>query len=394
MNTKGFKFLTSMLFAVIFCSQSFAQSPLAKHEALASKLVNLCANVQENDNVLISGSVRDADLLDELAIQAMKSGAFSVVNLESEQRSRRYFDVVPAKYDSRKPEMILNLMNQIDVVISVEVGESIGLFKDVPSERLAAVQKASQSVGEVFAQKNIRSVDLGNGLYPTDALAKQFGITKAQLSELFWNGINVDYMTLQKKGDAVKQILATGEKVKITSPAGTELTMEISTRPVFVSDGVISDEEMKKGFPACQVWLPAGEVYVTPVPGSAEGSILLEHFLYQDKTIEQLKLTFKAGKLVSMSAKSGLESYKERYDAAGEGKDEFGYIDLGLNPEVKIIPGSKMEAWMATGMVTVGIGNNKWAGGENVCPYGSSYHITNATVSVDGTVLIENGMLK
>jgi len=95
-----------------------------------------------------------------------------------------------------------------------------------------------------------------------------------------------------------------------------------------------------------------------------------------------------------MSAKSGLEIYKQRYDAAGTGKDEFSFIDFGINPEVKIIPGSKMVAWMASGTVTVGIGNNKWAGGENISTYWSSFHLTDATVKVDGNGIVEKGVLK
>jgi hypothetical protein len=45
------------------------------------------------------------------------------------------------------------------------------------------------------------------------------------------------------------------------------------------------------------------------------------------------------------------------YDAAGPGRDVFGFVDIGLNPNVRLAPGSRMVAWMPEGMVTVGIGD-------------------------------------
>lgn len=82
------------------------------------------------------------------------------------------------------------------------------------------------------------------------------------------------------------------------------------------------------------------------------------------------------------------------YDVAGSGKDEFAFIDLGLNPNVPLKPGSKMAAWMPAGMVTIGIGNNVWAGGENKTSYSLASFLPGSTLKVDEKVLIENGILK
>jgi hypothetical protein len=52
-----------------------------------------------------------------------------------------------------------------------------------------------------------------------------------------------------------------------------------------------------------------------------------------------------------------------------------------------------MVAWMSSGMLTVSIGNNIWAGGDNKNIFGQSYQMPWSTVKVDGKVLIENGVL-
>lgn len=382
---------------VLFCIIALpvqAQSCLEKHESLAAKLVNQCANIQENDNVVITGGVRDADLMHEIALQTRKVGAFPLVGLQSQIRDRRYYDVVPEKYDSKENVFSKNITNIITAQIAISYGESLGLFKDVPSKRMRTRSEANIEITELFQKRNVRVVSLGNGLYPTEALAKQFGITKKELAKQFWDGVNTDYGNLQELGTTIKSTIESGKKIRITSKNGTDLTMAIKSRPVIISDGIISDEEAEKGYPVCEVWLPAGEVFLAPVPGTAKGKIVVDQFFFQGEEIEGLTLEFDNGKLVSMSAKSDLESYKERYDAAGEGKEEFAFVDIGINPDVEIIPESKMVAWMASGMITVGIGNNTWAGGENNSTYGSTYYLTGTTLKVDGKTVVKNGVLK
>jgi len=385
--------IITMLFCLLALSVQ-AQSKLEEHESLAAKLVNECANIQGNDLVVITGGVRDADLMNEISLQTRKAGAFSLVVLNNELRDRRYFDVVPEKYDTQENDLSKKLTNIMTAQIAISYGESFGLFKDVPSKRIYTRNEANSEITELFQKRNVRLVALGNGLYPTDALAKQFGITKEELSEQFWDGVNTDYEKLQEIGTAIKSKIESGKKIHITSKNGTDLKIAIKTRPVIISDGIISDKEAEMGFPACQVWLPAGEVFLSPVPGSAKGKIVVNQFFFQGEEIKDLTLEFDKGKLISMSAKSDIESYKERYDAAGEGKEEFAFVDIGINPDVEIIPGSKMVAWMASGMVTVGIGNNTWAGGDNNSTYGSTYYLTRTTLKVDGQTIVKNGVLK
>ena len=51
-----------------------------------------------------------------------------------------------------------------------------------------------------------------------------------------------------------------------------------------------------------------------------------------------------------------------------------------------------MGAYMPAGIITVGHGNNAWAGGENKSMYGSeAYFLTGATLNVDGKTIVKNG---
>ena len=115
---------------------------------------------------------------------------------------------------------------------------------------------------------------------------------------------------------------------------------------------------------------------------------------HRKKEIKGLELVFEGGKLNSMNAASGLEPLKNLYDASGPGKDLFGAIDIGINPNVQLVPDSRMETWMPSGMISIWMGRNYWAGGENYCEFSFGSCLPGSTLAVDGKILVENGVLK
>lgn len=362
-------------------------------DELAQRLVNQCARIQENEIVLISGGVRDVKLLEDVATHVRKAGAFPLVTLNSDKMDRGYYDEVPSKYDTQFPELGYKLATMIDAQISISYSENSGLMSDVPPERIAAVAKSFAPISTLLNRRKVRSVNLGNGLNPTADRARQFGLSMEELAEVYWSGVNIDYAQLESIGNSIQKKLAGGKEIHITNPNGTDLKVQIEARPVSVSDGVISEQDVQQGGAACQVWLPAGEVYLVPVPGTAQGKVVVDRQFYQDKEIKGLELIFKDGKLHGMKAQSGLEPLQARYEVSGEGRDEFAFIDVGFNPNVRIPENSSMVAWMASGMIIVGFGNNTWAGGENESDFGISAFLPGSTLKVDGEVIVQNGVL-
>ena len=181
----------------------------------------------------------------------------------------------------------------------------------------------------------------------------------------------------------------------ITNPNGTDLKVKIEGRPFFVSDGIISADDVKKGGPAVSVYLPAGEVYCAPVPGTAEGTVVMSQTYMNGKEVTDLKLTFVGGKVTQMTGSGpGFDDLKKEYDARGDGKELFAFVDFGINPNLKIWPASKLGNWVQSGMVTVGIGNNTWAGGDNKISYGLTLFLPGSSVTLDGKPIVENGVLK
>jgi leucyl aminopeptidase (aminopeptidase T) len=242
----------------------------------------------------------------------------------------------------------------------------------------------------------MRSVEIGNGLYPTPWRAERMGLDQAALAKMFWDGVNVDYTQLQDQADAMRAKLASVRDVHVTHPNGTDVTFSIAGRKVVSSDGLISDADRKAGGAALSVYLPAGEVMTSAVRGSANGKVVQAINFYRDKPVENLTLEFKDGKLVSMTgAGAGFADLKAEYDAVKvAGKDEFGAFDLGINPSIQLPAEAKVGNWVPAGMVTLGVGNDTWAGGDNNVPFSQDVHLAGATVTVDGAPLVDKGQLK
>ncbi len=386
--------LLAAVLAVVLMGSSSGKEKAVDYEALAEKLVNQCAGIHEGDYVLVYGGVRDFELLEDIAVNVRKVGAYPLLMASSERMRHRMYADVPAKYDSTAGKFDEKIYKVIDAAITVSSDEDPSVFADIPPERFATVNGVYGRLNQILLNKKYREISLGNDLNPTKYRAKDFGITVEQLSEVFWKGVGVDYSRLHETGVKVKTALLDGDVLHITNANGTDLTMRIKGRRVFVSDGIVSNDNEAAGTLSCIKFLPAGEVYFTPVPGTVEGKVVVDRRSFLGKEIRKFTMTFVRGKLESMSAESGLEELKKNYDAQPEGKETFGVVDIGINPDVRPVKGSRMVACMASGMISVNVGGNDWAGGDNSTPYAITSYIPGATMTLDGNVLVDKGTLQ
>ena len=372
------------------------KAPPVDLEQVAQRVVNQSAGVKEGEAVLITGRSSDAELIEDIAVEVRKIGGFPLVEYGSDRLAKRLFFDVPTQYDTQTDGLAMRLADVVNVVINVANQNTEDLMAGADPARLAARGKAGEAVGAAFIKAGVRTVELGNNLYPTPWRAQRYGLAEDALAKTFWDGVNVDYAQLQTRGEQVKTALAAGKELHITNPNGTDLKLQMGGRPVLVSDGIISAEDLKQGGGALAVYLPAGEVYTTPVAGTAEGKVVHSRSYFQGKEIDDLTLTFAAGKLTAMTGTGpGYAGFKAQYDAVTDPrKDEFGYVDLGINPEVKLPAESKVGTWVPAGSVTVGSGANIWAGGSNSVPYGTTVFLPGSTVTLDGKTIVDHGTLK
>jgi leucyl aminopeptidase (aminopeptidase T) len=368
----------------------------AQSRDLQSVARNLVAAgmVKSGDKVLITGSIRDAGLLEDIAVEVMKVGGDPLISLSSERLFRRSYDEVPARFDDVTSPVGMVLVNNFDVQINLDVGEAEGLLAGVPMARRTARGKAAQPVSDAFFKRNVRSVNLGNGLYPTATLAKRIGVKQSDLRASFWRASAVSPASLRTTANSLRQAFASGKVVSVTAPNGTNISFRVDADRALISDGALTDERVKQGSAAASTWLPAGELMFPALAGTANGRVVVDRYLWDGRLIRGLTLVFVDGSLTSMTASNDMSGLRAAYDAAGGAKDRFGYIDIGLNPETKLPVGTGRVIWTAPGSVVLGLGDNRTFGGTNTSDFGMAAQLGGATVTVDGTPVVVKGRLR
>ncbi len=87
--------------------------------------------------------------------------------------------------------------------------------------------------------------------------------------DMFIRTVPIDYDRLVNEVKLVKEVLDRAEKVHITTPAGTDITIGISGREAMEDDGNLS-------FKGAGGNLPAGETFISPQIGNSEGIIVFD----------------------------------------------------------------------------------------------------------------------
>lgn len=185
--------------------------------------------------------------------------------------------------------------------------------------------------------------------------------------------------------------------VRVTTPAGTDISFEVADRPVTRQDGDASAARMAEARNLIdrEVELPAGAARVLPVLESVAGTIAFPPALWGGTRAEGLVLTFEGGRVVDVQADSGEEGVVAEMDAAGEAGRTFRELAVGLNPMLTIPDG---EEWIpyygyGGGVVRLSLGDNTELGGTVGGGYVRWNFFTDATVEAGGEVWVRDGTL-
>lgn len=393
MRMTGMNWLRYGIAATVLLFGTTAAGQATNTRTVARNLVQ-AGMVKAGDRVLVTGSVRDIALLEDIAVEARKVGAHPLITISSDRLVRRSYDEVPPKFDNVMSPVDMMLVNNFDVQIAVDVNESEGLLAGVPVARRTARAKAGEPVTEAYFRRNIRLVSLGNDLYPTVALSRRLGVPQTALASAFWRAASVTPASLRTKGEALRRTFAGDGVVTVTAPNGTNFSVRVKARDGFVSDGALTAEKVRQGSAAAATYLPAGELILPAENGSANGKIVLDRVVWDGRLIRGLTLVFEKGVLTAMTAENDMSALEARYEAASGAKNRFGFLDIGINDQTRLPVGSGRVVWTAPGSIAVGFGDNRGFGGDNQSDFVFIAQIGGATLTVDGKPVISAGKLR
>jgi leucyl aminopeptidase (aminopeptidase T) len=380
-----------LFFTAIAQEQKEAQSQ--SFEALARKVVSTSANIKPGDVVVIQGGKHTIPLMEALAIEVQKAGGLVTMFLTSDRVVRsRYIDV-PEKYLELEPRQWADWLKPIDVWISLpEIEDYKAMIAGVPENRFAKAAKSWRIIENMVDEAKIREVEIG---YPTKEDAANNQLDFATFEKMHWAAVNADYKLISEKGNAIKAILKAAKTVRVTSPSDTDFTFSIGDRPIFVNDGIVTEEKARSKFiHERYASLPGGEVFFAAIEISANGKVAVAKTRCRYEPLAGVSFEFKNGKMENFKAEKGSECFTETMAPYSGPKDMFAGISIGLNPELKVIEdGGDYRPNLAAGMVEIGVGDNRLVGGNNNTLVVFWFPIVRATVTVDGKVVVKDGKI-
>jgi|WetSurMetagenome_2_1015567.scaffolds.fasta_scaffold00008_137 leucyl aminopeptidase (aminopeptidase T) len=245
-------------------------------------------------------------------------------------------------------------------------------------------------VGAWFGQFDVAVMPTSRSLSHTQARRKACasGTRVATLpgitADIFTRTLRADW---KKLGIATRRIaaqLSGASRVRVSTRAGTDFSFETGGRPAKPDDGRIL-------FKGAFGNLPAGEAYLAPLEGTAEGTLVVDgSFPIGGLLNEPLVVHVHKGKVADIEAhqcRDELEQLFKKYGSAGRNIAEFGVGTL----DSARISGNTLEDEKVKGTCHVAFGDNASMGGTVKVPMHLDGIVKNPTVWLDDKMWIRNG---
>ncbi|HEX8429251.1 aminopeptidase [Hymenobacter sp.] len=362
------------------------------YEQIAKQIVNTSAGVKPGELVMITGGRHTMPLMEAIAVEVARVGGQPTMLVNTDKVARAVNVEMPesAIMASKDDSWLLSS----DVLITLpSLEDSKAVLAGMTEARQGKFDKAAAEAGlsKKLDASKLRGVFVA---YPSKSYAANQQLDYPSYEQMIWAGIGTDYTAVAAQAQQLKQLLTTGKKVHITSPAGTDLTLQLASRPVFTDDGVVTTaDQQEKLIYSRTANLPGGRVYGTCQESSATGRLAASPATWNGKPLQGLKGELKNGQLTNVRADVGNDDVQKWLAANDASVAQVGFFSIGLNPAMKSEAQKGYNPATAAGMVYVGTGNNALLGGTNQATSGNSFPIANATVEVDGTVVVRNGQL-
>ena len=234
------------------------------------------------------------------------------------------------------------------------------------------------------------------------------GAHSPELDAIYLDGLNIDYHRLDSDMRRVAGAMRGGE-LRVTTPAGTDIRFSLGDRPITVQSGNASRAALRDAVVPIQreIELPAGALRVAPLEDSVSGVVVIEKARLSaapwdnsadgaEPAARQLRLTFKAGRLVDIGAAEGQEAFR-RFVAGNPALGHFREFAVGFNPRLTPPEDSAVLPYYGygSGVVRLSIGNNRELGGAVDGDGIRWFLFGDATVTMpDGSVLVKDGILQ
>ena len=370
-------------------TSSVSAESLRRFNALVPSLVQ-SAHIKAGDLVTITGGPALVPEMEALGAEVVKAGGRPILLLDSPRLTRTLYAEAPEESLNKQSTSYETFAAQhVAVAFYLPNGEDFATLRKV--DRRAKVDEALARNDALTAPQRNRGITraLFIGI-PTASDTASIQMDYAPYEAMTWKAIEADYGSIAAKGQEIKRILRNAKRLHITSPEGTDFTVQLGPRPVIVAAGMVAPGT-RGGEAARFSALPGGTVAFAPLETTANGKIRAAEDQC-DQPVRDEAVDVRNGMSKNVSSASDEECLKRSFADAGR----FGSIVIGLNPGIHFdhVPSYGPQLGNSAGVVSINFGNNKALGGVNPTVGGGwTVPLLHATVEADGKVIVKDGKL-
>jgi hypothetical protein len=212
---------------------------------------------------------------------------------------------------------------------------------------------------------------------------------------VYLDALDIDYSAMAARMDAAIARLRAGE-VRVTTPAGTNITFRVGDRPFNRQTGDASKANARKGRIRIDrhTELPAGVMRVAPIEASVNGVLILPAARFGSVRATGVRLVIRDGVVIESTATSGADAVTT-FLASEPGASHFREFALGFNPRLVIPTGEQALPYYGygAGIVRMSLGDNNELGGTSRGGGIRWFFFPDATVVASGIPLVDGGRL-
>ena len=202
--------------------------------------------------------------------------------------------------------------------------------------------------------------------------------------------MSVDWKRMQRRTNRMAERVNAAEMVEIKSSNGTDISFSIKGREAMADTGIITR-------PGEFSNLPAGEVYLAPFEGTAEGRLVLE-WAPTRKLKSPVIIQIKKGNAKKVEGKEPF--VKELKKKLAEKRENRNVAELGIGTNDKAVkPDNILESEKIFGTIHIAFGDNSSFGGKVTTPFHQDFIFFKPTLTLihrngKKDILLKDGELK
>ncbi len=299
---------------------------------------------------------------------------------------------------AKKDEKILVITDEMKREIGLSLYENaigLGYFTllvEMKSGKINGEEPPAQ-ISELMQKFDVVFCPTAKSLTHTDArraasakgvrIATFPGITK----EVMIRGMNADYKSISKRSIKLKEILETGSTIKVTAPAGTDISFSIKGRTAYASKGLFHAKGESGN-------LPTGETFLAPIEGTSNGVFVTDGSFAGLGLIKNTNIRIEVENGYATKITGGVLAKKlvKQLDAVGKDARNIAEFGIGTNASAKL-SGVLLEDEKVMGTIHIALGNNVSMGGSINVPIHLDGVVKKPTVWMDDKLIMKDGKL-